>query len=137
MSDFSDRFIGCMTGKNLPAPVVQSGREAWELLHQLTTAMESAGFSPEGTLADLIIVGLARGTITVAFGDALTASAETLGEVLVIAFVAACLACIIASAELSEIRNLYRLMPPTQFLRFQIAQLGIDLSEEESASALG
>ena len=134
MSNFADRFVGCMSGKNLPAPVLESANDVLEFIHQAHSAIEALGFNPEVTLAEFVPAALAAGLIFPAVGTALLEGGQVVGEVLVIAFLVACLACLVSAAGPS-IRDVFASNPPEPFVQEQLAQLGIDINDLESANA--
>jgi hypothetical protein len=131
MSNFSDRFVGCMTGKNLPAPVLESANDVLEFIHQAHSAIEALGFSPEVTLAEFIAAAVAGGFIAPAAGATILEGGEVVGEVLAIAFLVACVACLVSAAGPS-ICDLFASNPPEPFVQEQLAQLGVNI---ESANA--
>jgi hypothetical protein len=134
MSNFADRFVGCMTGKNLPAPVLESANDVLEFIHQAHSAIEALGFNPEVTLAEFVPAALAAGLIAAPVGAVLIEGGEVAGEVLVIAFLMACVACLVSAAGPS-ISDLFASNPPEPFVQEQLAQLGIDINDPESGIA--
>lgn len=79
MSNFSDRFVACMSGKNLPAPVLESANDVLEFVHGVHSAIERIGFSPEVTLAEFVPAALAAGLIAAPVGAVLVEGGEALG----------------------------------------------------------
>ena len=136
MSDFSDRFCSCMSGKELPAPVLESANDLLELVHQVHSALEALGAGPEMTLKEFVAAALAEGLIGPEVGAVLLEGGEVIGAVLVQVFVEACVACLVFAAG-SSIRDLFANAPPSPFVREQLAQLGVEIGapEGESASA--
>jgi hypothetical protein len=126
MSDFSDRFVGCMSGKNLPAPVLESANDVLEFIHQAHSSIEALGFNPEVTLAEFIPVAIAAGLIAPEVGAAILEGGEVVGGVLLIALLTACVACLVSAAGPS-LGDLFASNPPDAFVQEQLAQLGIDI----------
>jgi hypothetical protein len=134
MSDFSVRFGACMSGKNLPAPILDSANEVLELVHQMHAAVEALGINPEMSLGEFVAAALAAGLITPTAGAAVLETAEVVGEVLVIAFLCACVACLVVSAGPS-LRDLFATTPPNAFVLEQLAILGVDVQAGDVAVA--
>jgi hypothetical protein len=117
-----------MTGKDLPAPVLESANDVLEFIHQAHAAVEALGFNPEVTLAEFVAAALAAGFIAPGVAAALLEGGEVVGEILVIAFLMACVACLVSAAGPS-ISDLFASNPPEPFVREQLADLGVDVSD--------
>jgi hypothetical protein len=126
MSTFSSDFADCLSGKGMPAPVVETANEALEFIHQAHAAVEGPGFNPEMTVAEFMSAAIAGGFIAPAVGSAILEAGEAAGEVLVMAFLTACVACLVSAAG-SSIRDVFASNPPDAFVREQLAQLDIDV----------
>jgi hypothetical protein len=87
-----------MSGKELPAPVLESANAVLELAHQVHSVLEALGASPEMTLKEFVAAALAAGVIGPEVGAVLLEGGEVVAEVLVIAFLAACVACPVFAA---------------------------------------
>jgi hypothetical protein len=92
---FLDDFNSCMSSNGLPTPgqVFDSLSDALEFLHQLHTAWESAGGNEEMTLGALVALGAATG-----IDEAVLAALGEAAEITVLAYAAACLACVVSVA---------------------------------------
>jgi hypothetical protein len=115
-----------MSGKNLPAPVLESANDVLDFVHQAHSALLGPGFNPEVTLAEFIPVAIAAGLIAPGVGAAILEGGEVVGEVLVITFLTACVACLVSAAGPS-LGDLFASNPPEPFVQEQLAQLGVDI----------
>jgi hypothetical protein len=136
MSTFSDRFTGCLSGKNLPAPLFESANEALEFIHKAHSAIEALGFNPEVTLAEFAAAAVAAGLFGPAVGAALAEGAETAGEVLVVTFLAACVACM-SFALAAAARDFFAANLPEPFVQQQLAALGMAVDTTGAGTAVG
>lgn len=128
MSGFSDGFAGCMSGKSLPAPAFETANDVLEFIHKAHSALKVLGASPEMTLVEFVAVAVAAGLIATQVGGALLEGGETVGEVLVMEFLTACVACLVSAAGPS-IAGVLASNPPDALVREQFAQLGVNLDD--------
>jgi hypothetical protein len=122
-----------MSGKDLPAPVLETANDVLEFIHQAHSALEALGFNPEVTLAEFLAAAIAGGFIAPAVGAAILEGGEVAAQVVVIVFLAACVACLVSAAG-PTLRDLFAANPPQPFVREQLAQLGIDVDALENVA---
>jgi hypothetical protein len=114
--------------------VLETANDVLEFIHKAHSALEALGASPEMTLAEFVAAAVAAGLIAPGVGGALLEGGEAVGEVLVIAFLTACVACLVTAAGPS-IAGVFASNPPDPFVREQLAQLGVNVDEPGSAVA--
>jgi hypothetical protein len=90
---FSDSFASCMSPLPTPAQLLDSAGEALEFLHRLHQAWEAAGGDEEMTMGALVALGAVTG-----IDEATLAVLGEAATVTVMAYIAACVGCLVAAA---------------------------------------
>lgn len=115
---FSSDFAACMSPLPTPGQIGDSTAEVLEVLHKLHDAWEAAGADEEMALAALVALGAATGIdeeVLAALGQAVAQAAA----ITVVAYIAACVACVVSCGG-SSVWNLIKSGATPSWLQGQL-----------------
>ena len=122
MSDFSDKWVGCMRSHDIPVPDLETLNEALEFIDKVHSAWENAGGGEQ-----LLIAGLLGAGAFVGLDEAALGVLATAGEVTAILYLAACIGCL-GSAALSDLISLNEQGALPEYVVSTLQDQGTDLN---------